>query len=96
MDFGYAFVLKTTKITRLIVIVGSIILTIIFLTSLKGKKKHWNKWNYFNAKVLYVKFCTETAKRKTRKRTENRKRLDNRKSGQTWVSNPRPNDAEYH
>ena len=30
MDFGYGFELKTTKITGLIVIVGSIILTIIF------------------------------------------------------------------
>ena len=30
MDFGYGFELKTTKITGLIVIFGSIILTIIF------------------------------------------------------------------
>tara|TARA_B100001094_G_scaffold297543_1_gene320717 strand:+ start:365 stop:748 length:384 start_codon:yes stop_codon:yes gene_type:complete len=30
MDFGYGFELKTTKITGLIVIIGSIILTIIF------------------------------------------------------------------
>ena len=30
MDLGYGFELKTTKITRLIVIFGSIILTVIF------------------------------------------------------------------
>ena len=30
MDFGYGFELKTTKITGLIVILGSIVLTIVF------------------------------------------------------------------
>ena len=30
MDFGYGFELKTTKITGLIVIIGSIILTVVF------------------------------------------------------------------
>jgi succinate dehydrogenase / fumarate reductase cytochrome b subunit len=30
MDLGYGFELKTTKITGLVVIVGSVILTILF------------------------------------------------------------------
>jgi succinate dehydrogenase / fumarate reductase cytochrome b subunit len=30
MDFGYGFELNTTKITGLIVILGSIILTVVF------------------------------------------------------------------
>ena len=36
MDFGYGFELKTTKITGLIVIFGSIILTVIFYLIVKN------------------------------------------------------------
>ena len=40
MDLGYGFQLRTTKITGLIVIFGSIILTVVFY--LMGKNFFWN------------------------------------------------------